>query len=86
MNKCDLLEKKLKAGIKVNRYMTSYADRENDLATFSACKFAVCGISPFVPLNTLVSDLLHKFKDVMDAASPERRTFYGFMTSVVVSI
>lgn len=37
MNKCDLLERKLKAGIRVSRYMTSYGDRPNDFASFSSC-------------------------------------------------
>lgn len=37
MNKCDLLERKLKAGVPVTRYMPSYGARANDLPTFSSC-------------------------------------------------
>lgn len=36
MNKCDVLDEKLKAGVRVNRYMTSYGARPNDVATFSS--------------------------------------------------
>ncbi|EKM56244.1 uncharacterized protein PHACADRAFT_253262 [Phanerochaete carnosa HHB-10118-sp] len=64
MNKCDLLESKINAGIQVSRYMTSYGSRPNDFASFS-------------------SYLKTKFKDVQSANSPEKRAFYGYMTSVV---
>lgn len=66
MNKCDLLERKLKAGIQVNRYMTSYGNRPNDFASFS-------------------SYLKNKFKEVQATNSPDRRHFYGYMTSVIDS-
>ncbi|KAJ3476224.1 hypothetical protein NLI96_g11307 [Meripilus lineatus] len=33
MNKYDLLQKKLESGVKVNRFLTSYADRENKAST-----------------------------------------------------
>lgn len=35
LNKCDILEKKLKSGIQVSRYIRSYGDRENDLDSVS---------------------------------------------------
>ncbi|GJE98811.1 G-alpha-domain-containing protein [Phanerochaete sordida] len=66
MNKCDLLERKLKAGIQISRYMTSYGNRANDFGTFS-------------------SYLKNKFRDVLTTNSPEKRHFYGYMTSVVDS-
>jgi hypothetical protein len=34
LNKCDLLRKKMKTGIKVKDYLTSYGDRPNDAKTF----------------------------------------------------
>ena len=37
MNKADLLEKKLKSGVKVNKYIPRYGDRENTIAVFSRC-------------------------------------------------
>ncbi|KAF9457920.1 guanine nucleotide binding protein, alpha subunit [Collybia nuda] len=35
LNKCDILESKLKSGIKLSRYVRSYGDRENDLDSVS---------------------------------------------------
>ncbi|KXN81891.1 Guanine nucleotide-binding protein alpha-4 subunit [Leucoagaricus sp. SymC.cos] len=35
LNKCDLLEAKLKSGIRLAKYVRSYGDRENDLDTVS---------------------------------------------------
>ena len=37
MNKADLLEKKLKSGVKVNKYIPRYGERENTIAVFSRC-------------------------------------------------
>lgn len=37
MNKCDILKKKLEAGIKVNKHMTSYGTRENSADAFAKC-------------------------------------------------
>lgn len=35
LNKCDILDAKLKSGIKLSRYIKSYSDRENNLDTVS---------------------------------------------------
>ncbi|KAK0183684.1 guanine nucleotide-binding protein alpha-4 subunit [Armillaria mellea] len=35
LNKCDILESKLKSGIRLSKYVRSYGDRENDLDTVS---------------------------------------------------
>ncbi|KIK04848.1 hypothetical protein K443DRAFT_400733 [Laccaria amethystina LaAM-08-1] len=35
LNKCDILEKKLKSGIQVSKYIRSYGDRENNLDSVS---------------------------------------------------
>ena len=37
MNKCDILQRKMDKGIKVKKFMPSYADRENDFPTFTRC-------------------------------------------------
>lgn len=37
LNKCDLLEKKLKAGAKVKKYIPRYGDRENKATVFGKC-------------------------------------------------
>ena len=42
MNKSDLLEKKLKAGVKVNKYIPRYGDKENKMMVFAKCAFRLC--------------------------------------------
>ena len=37
LNKCDLLEKKLKSGVRVNKYIPRYGDRENKMSVFAKC-------------------------------------------------
>lgn len=38
LNKIDLLEKKLRAGVKFKQYVTSYGDRPNDLDSVTLCE------------------------------------------------
>jgi hypothetical protein len=38
LNKCDLLRRKLKRGIKVNQYLPSFGDRPNEVMTVVKCK------------------------------------------------
>jgi guanine nucleotide-binding protein alpha-1 subunit len=37
LNKCDILERKLKAGVRLAKYVRSYAARANDVETASQC-------------------------------------------------
>lgn len=37
MNKCDILEAKLKSGIRLAKYVRSFGDRTNDLDTATKC-------------------------------------------------
>jgi guanine nucleotide-binding protein alpha-1 subunit len=39
LNKCDLLQRKLDSGVRLNRYMTSYGDRPNDYDAVAKCEF-----------------------------------------------
>ena len=38
LNKCDLLKRKLKSGVMVNKYLPSYGNRPNDLQTVVKCE------------------------------------------------
>ena len=38
LNKCDLLEQKLRAGVKVRTYVPSFGDRSNDVDTVKKCE------------------------------------------------
>ncbi|KZT07849.1 G-alpha-domain-containing protein [Laetiporus sulphureus 93-53] len=64
LNKYDLLSKKLRAGVRINKYLSSYGDRENTAPV-------------------LAKYLHHKFRDQHKDFSPEPRSFYGYVTSVV---
>ena len=37
LNKCDLLDTKLKSGIRLAKYVRSFGDRSNDLDTVAKC-------------------------------------------------
>lgn len=39
LNKCDILQRKLASGIRLAKYVRTYADRPNDLETASKCKW-----------------------------------------------
>jgi guanine nucleotide-binding protein alpha-1 subunit len=38
LNKCDLLEQKLRAGVEVRTHVPSFGDRSNDVETVKNCK------------------------------------------------
>ncbi|GBE89336.1 G-alpha-domain-containing protein [Sparassis crispa] len=64
LNKYDLLQAKLGNGVKVNKSMPSFGDRQNT--------------APVV-----AKYLYQKFREQYLQLSPEPRTFYGYLTSVV---
>lgn len=39
MNKCDILEQKLRSGIRLSKYLRSFGDRPNDLENAQKCMF-----------------------------------------------
>jgi len=39
LNKCDLLEQKLRAGVKVRTHVPSFGDRSNDVDTVKKCEY-----------------------------------------------
>lgn len=85
LNKCDLLKEKLKKGVKVKTYLTSYGDRPNDVNSVVKCK-PVPSSSPFLPeVDSEHADLRDKFKDIHQTVSPENRASYIYATTVTVS-
>jgi hypothetical protein len=40
MNKCDLLEKKIKSGVIVKKSLPSFGDRPNDAASVTKCELS----------------------------------------------
>ena len=43
MNKCDLLDKKIKSGVNVKKSLPSFGDRSNDASTVIKCELT-CGL------------------------------------------
>ena len=41
LNKCDILDKKLKAGVRLAKYVRSFQDRPNDSDTVQKCQFSL---------------------------------------------
>ena len=39
LNKCDMLEKKLRAGVRLAKYVKSFQERSNDSETVQKCAF-----------------------------------------------
>jgi hypothetical protein len=44
MNKCDLLEKKIKSRISIKKSLLSFGDRLNDVASATKCELS-CGLA-----------------------------------------
>lgn len=40
LNKCDLLDAKLKSGIRLSKYVRSFGERNNDSETAQKCEFS----------------------------------------------
>jgi guanine nucleotide-binding protein alpha-1 subunit len=79
LNKCDILEAKLNAGVSLARYIRSYGDRENNFESVSKC---MCGHLLCVNFleNCVGLSAIHR------EYSPSPRKFYAFCTSVTVCI
>ena len=88
LNKCDILEKKLRSGIRLQKYIKSYGDRPNDLNSASTCALAFWSLSFFLTgfFLSFRLDLRSKFSAIHREYSPNPRKFYAFCTSVTVSI
>lgn len=84
LNKCDLLRRKLKRGIKVNKYLPSYGDRSNDVTSVVKCLFRHYSCLLLIPDARL--DLREKFKDIMRQHSPEQRQTYIYPTTATVCL
>jgi guanine nucleotide-binding protein subunit alpha len=89
LNKCDILDAKLRAGIRLAKYVRTFGDRPNDLDSASKCKLdsllawifklGFCKLA----LRRL-SDFRSKFGAIHREYSPNPRKFYGWCTSVTV--
>jgi hypothetical protein len=83
LNKSDLLEQKLRAGVKVRTHVPSFGDRSNDVDTVKNCAHSQ------LPLDAgsdrgFTSDFQSHFKEIAKQHSPVQRGYYVHLTSVVV--
>lgn len=76
LNKCDILEAKLNAGIRLAKYVRSYGDRANDLET--ACKYFR---SKFSAIHREYSPLPRKFYGFCTSVT-DTKTTAGILASV----
>ena len=84
LNKCDLLRRKLKRGVKVKQYLPSFGDRENDLTHVIKCTHTFFSRSSIVSLFCL--DFREKFRDILKLNSPVHRQTYIYPTTATVKI
>jgi guanine nucleotide-binding protein subunit alpha len=84
LNKCDILRRKLKRGIQVNRYIPSYGNRPNETTSVIKCMFSWCGLDYTLFIMNLV--FREKFKEIQRQYSPGPRSIYMFGTTVIVRL
>lgn len=84
LNKCDLLRRKLKRGIKVNQYLPSFGDRPNEVMAVVKCKsLEVSDKYTYEPFPSLL-DFREKFREIQKQRSPVHRSAYIYPTTVTV--
>ena len=83
LNKCDLLEKKLRAGVKVRTHVPSFGDRSNDVDTVKYCEHSQSPLDAGSD-SGFASDFQSHFKEIAKHHSPVQRGYYVHLTSVVV--
>ena len=86
LNKCDILDRKLKSGIKLAKYVRSFQDRPNDSETVQKCEFVIGFLCCNNSTDDDDTDFRAKFNAIHREYSPKSRKFYGFCTSVTVCI
>lgn len=85
LNKCDLLRRKLKRGVRVNQYLPSFGDRQNEIITVVKCEFSPQTQGGNYSLFCQLPDFREKFKDIQKQHSPEHRSVYIYPTTVTVN-
>lgn len=86
LNKTDILEAKLKAGIKFSKYVPSYKGQPNDLENVSQCKYGFEDIKLADPM-ALDADLKEKYVSIhrhLRPTKPKPRKLYTHLTCAIV--
>ncbi len=86
LNKCDLLQNKLDAGVEVVNHIPSYCKRPNDLKCVVKCASSLLSHRVCGPLIFGFEDMREKFKTIHREKSPSERTLYIYPTTVTDTI
>lgn len=84
LNKCDLLRRKLKEGVRIQSYLPSYGDRANDSSTAVKCIVLRHVVTTEISDDSLLV-MRERFKEIVKKNSPSPRATYLYPTSVTVS-
>jgi hypothetical protein len=84
LNKLDILDAKLKSGVQLARYITSYSDRPNETKQVARCKWMVCSVR--FEYNIPCTDLRDVFIALHQQYSPKKRKMYPHLTCAIVSL
>lgn len=82
MNKCDILDAKMRSGVRLAKYLRSFGDRSNDLDTAQKCELVCAGTERAADGLAVFRS---KFSFIHREHSPQPRKFHGYFTSVTVS-
>jgi hypothetical protein len=88
LNKCDLLQRKLAAGVRLAHYMTSYGDRANDFDSVSKCASGAARCIPVPVANRRHrADLRNKFGALHQTYTPNKeRELYSACCALACSL
>lgn len=87
MNKCDLLDAKLKSGEQFVRYVKSYKNGSNDLEHVAECECTWLHTPDARSINlTDLIDLKNKFTAIHRSQHGRKRHLHVHMTTAIVSI
>ena len=77
LNKCDLLQEKLEAGVRFKNYLLTYGDRPNEYESVTKCA-RLASRSGETTADVCFIDLRNKFGSLHNQHSPNRqRELYG---------
>ena len=82
LNKCDLLQEKLEAGVQLKNYLTTYGDRPNNYESVAKCACGQISMVRKIPADLYLLDLRNKFGTLHNQykTNPGRELFGTYRT------
>lgn len=84
LNKLDILDSKLKSGVKFSSFVTSYTDQANETKPVAKCTEAGLNYIPLADFYRFFADLLDVFVSLHQQYSPKKRKLHPHLTCAVV--